>query len=354
MSVALHDSQPRRREILIGNALSRLHDLPGASIDMVVTSPPYFRLRNYRADGQIGLETSVDKWVDNPWLVCHELARVLVPTGSLWLNLGDTYSTHPRQGAARKSVLMGPERLALRLIADGWLVRNKIVWAKTNSMPTSVADRLTCRYEIIYLLVRQPKYYFDLDAIRQPHTSRPPKRKARATRPPDRREAWRGPNGQNEGGLKYLHARGLAGHPLGKNPGDVWPLSSSNYRGAHFATFPEHLVERIIRAGCPEKRCRACRRPWQRSLRRLGDTAIRGALKATCDCSAASEPGLVLDPFMGAGTTALAAENLGRDWLGIDLNPEFVRLAEERLTAARTGPTPGSDEEKPTKRKEVT
>lgn len=243
-----------RNQILAGDALTRLSQLPESGVDTVVTSPPYFRVRDYQVSGQIGLEHSVEDWVRNLRAVAGEIARVLVPTGTLWLNLGDTYSTHARQGAERKSLLMAPERLALALLRDGWLVRSKIVWAKSNGLPTSAGDRFASKYEVIYLLSRSPRYFFDLDAIRVPHTSRPPKprdatRRPRDGRPPSRREAWRGPNSDGDAGLKALRARGLVGHPLGKNPGDIWNLSVSNYRGTHFSTFPEHLVERIDLAG---------------------------------------------------------------------------------------------------------
>lgn len=324
-----------RNQVLVGDAAERLRELPAASVDMVVTSPPYFRLRNYQAADQLGLEAHVDDWVANLRSVAAEIARVLVPSGSLWLDLGDTYAVHRSQGAPRKGLLLAPERLALGLMADGWLVRNKIVWAKTNCRPTSAKDRLACTYEVIYLLVRSPRYFFDLDAIRVPHRSRPPRAKPGHTRPPARPESWRGPNGATVDGLKWLHARGLVGHPLGKNPGDVWPLSVSNYRGPHFATFPKQLVKRIVRAGCPEQRCTVCRLPWRRQVRRLGATAVRGALQTDCTCNAATEPGLVLDPFMGAGTTAVAAEKLGRDWLGIELNPTFAELSRARIEQAR-------------------
>jgi len=137
-----------------------------------------------------------------------------------------------------------------------------------------------------------------------------------------------------------MHHRGLAGHPLGKNPGDVWRLSTSRYQGAHFATFPEHLITPMLRATCPERRCRACLAPWHRPIRRLGALATRLALQPTCGCydDAAlperhSEAGLVLDPYMGAGTTALAALHQGKDWLGIELNPQFIQLANARLCA---------------------
>jgi DNA modification methylase len=250
------------------------------------------------------------------------------------LNLGDSYSTHQSQGAARKSLLLGPERLALALVQDGWVLRNKIVWRKTNSMPSSVRDRLTSKWEAVYVFASQPRYFFDLDAIRTPHTSQPPKPKPQYVHQP-LRESWRGPNGVDASGLTRLKALGISGHPLGKNPGDVISWASSNYRGAHHATFPVALVEQFIRAGCPEARCVVCRKPWRRDvLRSLDGTAKRTGLHATCACNATSEPGVVLDPFFGAGSTALAAERLQRGWLGIELNPSFAALANERLRDA--------------------
>jgi site-specific DNA-methyltransferase (adenine-specific) len=331
---------PPRNHILVGDALDTLRQLPDASADMVLTSPPYFRLRDYQIDGQLGLEGHVEEWVGGLREVAREVARVLVPSGSLWLNVADTYSTHARQGAAKKGLLLGPERLALALLQDGWLLRNKIVWQKANPMPSSVRDRLTCSWEALYVFVRQPGYFFDLDAIRVAHTSQHRGRLDPNHQRPRLREVWRGPNGDDASGLDVLKARGIIGHPLGKNPGDVWRLASSNYRGAHHATFPVSLAERAILAGCPEARCTACRLPWKRQLiRKIGGTALRGALGPTCHCDAASEPGLVLDPFFGAGTTAIAAERLRRDWLGIELNPDFTELARRRIQDTRTGPS---------------
>lgn len=322
---------PRNR-ILGGDAHAVLRTLPASSVDMVVTSPPYFRLRDYGIDGQLGLEPTVDDWVKRLRPVLAEAARVLVPTGTLWLNLGDTYSTRPSEGAARKSLLFGPERLALALLRDGWIVRNKIIWAKTTTTPTSVRDRLATKYEVIYVLTRSARYYFDLDGIRVPHTSRPPKPRRPhpgPTRPPARPD-WLGPNSDGDRGLAALHAAGIQGHPLGKNPGDVWSMGVSNFRGAHFATFPTKLVERMIRAGCPEQRCIQCHAPWARPRNRTRLAPPR----PTCSHTAGSEPGIVLDPFMGAGSTALAARTLHRDWLGIELNPIFRRIASDRLAAA--------------------
>jgi site-specific DNA-methyltransferase (adenine-specific) len=325
--------------LLVGDAGQELRRVPSESIDMVLTSPPYYLLRNYQVSGQLGLEAHVDQWVENLHAVMREVHRVLLPTGSLWLNLADTYATHPRQGAPRKSLLLGPERLSLALIADGWLLRNKLVWAKPNPMPSSVRDRLTCTWEALYLFTKQPRYFFDLDTLRVPHTTSHHGRLRPDFERPSR-EAWRGPNGDDASGLDLLKARGIIGHPLGKNPGDVWTLASSNYRGAHHATFPVTLARRAIQAGSPEARCVRCRAPCRRQLiRSVGGTAVRGALGPTCNCNAGSEPAIVLDPFFGAGTTAVAAEQLGRHWLGIELNPEFAELARRRIQDARAGST---------------
>ena len=125
-------------------------------------------------------------------------------------------------------------------------------------------------------------------------------------------------------------------HPLGKNPGDVWNLATAGYRGAHHAVFPTGIPERAIRAGCPEKRCSRCRMPWTREkARRHGHLAVLGEIKPSCGCGAPPEPGVVLDPFIGSGTTAIAAEKLGRRWLGIEINPAFAALAQARIVAAR-------------------
>lgn len=333
-----------RNEILLGDALARSRNLPEASVDSIVTSPPYFRLRDYGMGEQLGLEGQVDEWAEELRGLVNALGRVLTPTGTIWLNLGDSYSTHRREGAARKSLLLGPERLALKLIEDGWTIRNKIVWAKTNTIPTSVTDRLATKHEVIYVLARQPKYFFDLDAIRVPHIGRTPK--PRTVRPHKERPKWLGPNSDGDRGLAALHAAGLQGHPLGKNPADVWQLAVSGYRGAHFATYPVALAKRMVLAGTPEARCSVCRTAHRRPVRRLGAVATRLALQSMCDCTAPSEPGLVLDPFMGSGTTAIAAENLGRDWLGIELNPVFVDLATERISAERAKRQTSTDQRK--------
>lgn len=321
--------------VIIGDALTELRRLPAGSMDCCITSPPYYRLRNYQAAGQIGMEPTVDGWVEALRMVCGEVGRILTPTGSLWLNLGDSYSRGAASGTPAKSLLLGPERLARALVDDGWLLRNKVVWAKPNPMPTSVNDRLNTTYEVIYFLVRSPRYYFDLDAIRLPHRSRRPSSRRVSNSPTDRPD-WSGPLAGSNSGLDRLKARGQVGHPLGKNPGDVWQVATGPSRHGHHATFPERLIERPIRASCPARACMACGRPWRRqAAERLGHLAVMGELEPGCTCGRAWRAGIVLDPFVGSGTTAVVAERLGRDWLGIELRPEFAALAERRTADAR-------------------
>lgn len=331
-----------RNTVLVGDVRDRLAVLPGASVDTVITSPPYVALRNYGMDGQIGAAADADAWVADMRAVGRQLARVLKPTGSWWLNLGDSYSRHPRTGAPAKSLLLAPERLALALIEDGWTIRNKVVWAKTNPMPASVGDRLACTWEVVYFLVRSPTYHFDLDAIRVPHRSPHrgrPNGNADAVYPPASAipASWAGALAGSNSGLARLKAQGLAGHPLGKNPGDLWTMATANFHGEHFAVFPTSLVLTPLLATCPEKVCGRCGRPWRRDkVRAIGELAVRGELRPVCRCRSATVPGVVLDPFFGSGTVGVVAQAHGRDWIGIDLNPAFARLAEQRIAAART------------------
>jgi site-specific DNA-methyltransferase (adenine-specific) len=317
-----------RNNLLLGDAVERLRSLPDGIVDCVVTSPPYFGLRDYGVDGQIGQEISVEGWAAALRTVCQEIRRVLAPHGSLWLNLGDAYSTHPRLGAPAKSLLLGPERLAKALVDDGWLLRNKAVWAKSNPLPSPVRDRLTNAHEFVYFLAKQPSYYFDLDAIREPVRSR--RAPSRGSRTP---QAVLGKLAGGRDGLVAMARTGRSGHPLGKNPGDVWWLGSASYRGAHFATFPPELVRRPILSSCPERVCTACDRPWRRSTRpvALAHGGAQARPLVPCGCDAPTRPGLVLDPFFGTGTVAAVARDHGRDWLGIELNPEYKALAEARL-----------------------
>jgi site-specific DNA-methyltransferase (adenine-specific) len=317
-----------RNAVLVGDALTRLKELPEGAIDTVITSPPYFGLRDYGVSGQLGQEAHVDEWVEALRGVCRELRRVLAPHGSLWLNLGDAYSRHERFGAPAKSLLLAPERVARALITDGWTLRNKVVWAKPNPLPSPARDRLTNSFEFVYFLTKQPSYFFDLDAIREPLTSKRPPSKGSRT-PPEVLGKLAG----SRDGLVAMSRKGLTGHPLGKNPGDVWAIGSSSYRGAHFATFPPELIRRPLLSTCPEKVCTACLRPWRRSTRRVvfEDGQPQARPLVPCPCGVATRPGLALDPFFGTGTVAEVARAHGRDWLGVELNPEYLAMAEGRL-----------------------
>lgn len=298
-----------RNQLIVGDALTTLRTLPDNLVDCVVTSPPYYQLRDYGHPDQLGHEPDVRQWVQHLTAVFDELQRVLKPTGNAWLNLADTYSRHARQGARRKSLLFGPERLLLALAAHGWIVRNKIIWAKTNPMPHSVRDRFSGTWEYLYLLTTsETGYWFDLDAVRIPHRTADPKPTANVT-------AWTGSWGGINDGLTRLKRQGRAGHPKGKNPGDVWRLAKAAHRGQHSATYPSRLIEIPIRAGCPPTTCVTCGKP-------------------TCAHGTARRPGLVLDPFIGTGTTAHVAGELGRDWLGIDITTEHFTPPQQQTEAA--------------------
>jgi site-specific DNA-methyltransferase (adenine-specific) len=259
---------------------------------------------------------------------------------------------------------MAPERVALALQADGWCLRNKVIWAKPNPMPTSVRDRLSCTYEVVYFFTRSKQYYFDLDSVRIPHLSarnkstnhvnagkhtrrKGPTRCTKYAKGTERTgraknaawsvpKDWRGPLAGSNSGLDLVKASGIPGHPLGKNPGDVWTIPTAGFRGAHHAVFPERIVERPLLATCPEKVCATCGVPWNRlPAKRRGHLTVIGALNKSCSCeSSASKPGVVLDPFFGAGTTGLVAEKRGRRWIGVELNREFAELASQRLCLA--------------------
>lgn len=323
----------------VGDALDTLKTLEPESVDSCVTSPPYFSLRNYGHEHQLGLEPNVTDWVNSILDVTDEIRRVLVPTGTLWLNLGDTYSTHPRQGAPYKSLMLAPEHVAQKMIQRGWILRNKIAWIKTNPMPSSTPDRLTASHEVIYVFAKQSRgYYFDLDSIRiPPKTSTMKPRAAPTAKKQARKESWRGPNADTTTGLAAMKQRGITAHPLGKNPTDAWFLASSTAQGSHHATFPQDLATRCVTASTPARRCTTCRAPYTRKLTRHPDgTATRHPAAPTCTHQdAGSEPGIVLDPFMGSGTTAVVAERLGRKWQGIELNAQFALEALERITRER-------------------
>ncbi len=290
-----------RNTILNGDARSALATLAPRSVDTIVTSPPYFGLRNYGDQpDQLGQEASVGEYVEALLSVCGELGRVLKPTGSLWLNLGDSYSRSKSWGASPKSLLLAPERLLLALAREGWVVRNRIVWSKPNPMPTPVLDRLAVSHEDVFLLTRGPRYFFDLDAIRVAHTSRPVS--PSVSGPP---RVKRGPRAGGNGGMAKIVREGRVGHANGKNPGSVWRMATTAYRGAHFATFPAALAERPILASCPERLCARCGQPWKAIYGPRGDELVRQTYRPDCHCDGSYHRGWCSIRSSAQGRSAL-------------------------------------------------
>ncbi|MCM1011927.1 site-specific DNA-methyltransferase [Brevibacterium sp. XM4083] len=300
-----------------GDALASLRQLGDGVADCIVTSPPYFGLRDYEADGQIGLEPTPVEYVDRLAAVFAEAHRVLADDGTMWLNLGDSYSTRPRgndagwdksrlnnpgrvqkaQSAALrprqfdrppKSLLGVPWRVVFALQDQGWILRNEIIWAKPNSLPESVKDRLATRHERLFLLVKSERYWFDLDPIREPHAPATLRRTAPHRADPGRaaREGRGVPGGVDYQTFKLTQAM----HTKGRNPGTVWTIPTQPFADAHFATFPIELPRRCILAGC---------RPG----------------------------GTVLDPFSGTGTTGAAALANDRKYIGIDISETYLDLS---------------------------
>ena len=326
--------------ILQGDAYTQLQTMPAESIDCMITSPPYWNLRNYGVDGQLGLEQDYKTYIEKLMKIMSEVKRVLKPTGSAWVNLGDTYSgcggggcsqgpdrkggvdhhkgrDKPPQSKYRsvmgKSQIGIPQRFYVAMIDDGWLARNYIIWRKPNPMPASVKDRLNVTYEPVMFFTKQKKYYFNLDSIREKsQTAKKPEwmeRKRQGiqstldNKQPHTNQERKSTDipGQTTQTISSQHTGYYdkdtgepMSHPLWKNPGDVWDITLRPFADAHFATFPPELPEKIIKCACPQG-------------------------------------GVVLDPFFGAGTTALAALKLGRKYIGIELNAEYIGIAEKRL-----------------------
>jgi DNA modification methylase len=291
--------------IINSDCIEGMRVLPEKSIHTCVTSPPYYGLRDYGEDGQIGLEETPDAYVKRLVEVFREVRRVLKDDGTLWLNLGDSYngastnrtgqngyndgrtnrtsrfSTGGVDGLKPKDLIGIPWRVAFALQTDGWFLRQDIIWHKPNPMPESVTDRCTKAHEYIFLLSKSGKYYFDNEAIKED-------------------------TGKEGGAPRLFGAKkqeGTLRHDVGRdfvddgtrNKRSVWTVTTKPYSGAHFATFPQDLIVDCIKAGCPKD-------------------------------------GIVLDPFMGAGTTAVVARKLGRNYIGTELNPDYVAIAEQRLT----------------------
>ncbi len=300
-----------RNEVLVGDAREHLAALPDASVDMALTSPPYFRLRDYDVDGQLGLEDNVDEWVTALRRIAKQIHRVLTPTGTFWLNVGDTYSTHlpPRRRPQEPAARSGTARAAL--IEDGWMLRNKIVWQQ-DQPPTDGSTRPTGLYlgsaPTSSSSSRTTSSTSTPSACRISARRRP--KRGRRTQPHARRLARR--QRDDASGLAAMKADGRVGHPLGKNPGDVWRIAPATTAAP--TTRPSRSRWRSGRSGpaAPRPAAAGAALPWRRPVTRaavagIGQVATRHTLQPTCACVASSEPGLVLDPFIGAARTGVAA-----------------------------------------------
>lgn len=279
-------------QILTGDARTRLAELPPDFADVVVTSPPYYRQRDYTVAGQLGQEPSPDAYVQQLVLVFREARRVLKSAGSLWLVLGDKYE----QG----QLLGMPWRVALALQTDGWLLRSDVIWHKPNAMPSATKTRPTTDHEYVFFFTKSPDYFYDADAIREPHVTFTERSRMRGGRKHFGKRGGTPEAGKNQGNANLHNGRwDQAFHPRGRNKRTVWSIALSKFREAHFAVFPEQLVETCVQASCP-----------------FG--------------------GLVLDPFLGSGTTAVVARKLGRQFLGIDISSQYCELARSRLGKQRS------------------
>jgi hypothetical protein len=319
------------QKVICGDCIESMRTLPDAIVHCCVTSPPYWGLRDYGHDGQIGLESTPDAYVSRMVEVFREVRRVLRDDGTLWLNLGDSYAaarggtsmpaetlaggvsgrgdivakrgresgyTPHRDPAAHglkhKDLIGIPWRVAIALQSDGWWLRQDFIWHKPNPMPESVRDRCTKAHEYVFLLTKSERYFYDSDAASEPAVS---------CKSPGNKQTHKGVAESSKhqtraGLLAYAKKVGDGELPQRRNRRSVWTVATKPFRGAHFATMPQGLAELCIAAGCPAG-------------------------------------GTVLDPFAGSGTTLVVAAKLGRDGIGCELNPDYIAIAEQRIREER-------------------
>ena len=310
-------------KIINGNSLEVLKTIPDNSIDCCITSPPYWGLRDYGHDEQLGSEKHFKDFVINLCNVFDEVKRVLKPTGTCFVNLGDTFSSDTKgtggpsdkqlsnKGSRyeakkfdteipNKCLCLVPERFAIEMIDRGWTIRNQIIWHKPNQMPSSAKDRFTVDFEKVFFFVKQPTdYYFEQQLEKSITQENRPAGVVRDREYDyDSKQAIiqkrKRPNGISVEQSKKMGNVGNCGVNEFRNVRTVWSINTEPSTEAHFATYPQRLVERMLKAGCPEN-------------------------------------GIVLDPFFGSGTTGVYARKANRNFVGIELNPEYVKIAENRL-----------------------
>jgi len=364
--------------IIQGDCLAVLPTMEAGSVQCVVTSPPYWGLRDYGIGEQgIGLELTMGEYIDKLVRVFREVRRVLRDDGTCWVNLGDSYCSQGRErtaGSSDNGVGRGnapgprisddglkpkdlcgiPWRVALALQADGWYLRSDIIWAKPNPMPESCTDRPTKSHEHVFLLSKRPRYYYDAEAVKEQQSTEP--------HAPGNRSFAAERTDFSSGRQDQVWAADGK-----RNLRDVWHIATQAYPEAHFATYPEKLVEPCIKAGSAARACGKCGAPWERIVekpemmkvdpsgldrfgsgqagvhRKVGQAYqnwrednpdVTTGWRPTCKHKDDTTSSLILDPFCGSGTTGAVAVRLGRRFVGIEMNPEYIRLAERRIGKA--------------------
>lgn len=352
-----------KHTLINADVLEGLQNLPDESVHCVVTSPPYWGLRDYGVDCQIGLEPTVEEYITKMLDVFREVYRVLRPDGTLWLNIGDKYSTsNPigrgdagkiwkykdsanllRKGSFRhdkadvvpkryfsygipeKNLIGLPWRIAFALQADGWILRSEIIWSKPNAMPESVTDRPAKSHEQVFLFTKSSKYFYDSEAVREEQI-RNSHTRGRGKNP---KSVSQGKNIRANSSFQDAISKSID-LPNGRNLRTVWTIPTQPRLDAHFATFPDELARRCILAGTSEYGCcPVCGAPWKRIVKAEGETI---GWKPSCSCEKnIPVPCTVLDPFGGSGTVANIARQHNRSSILIEINPDYIDLQKHRL-----------------------
>jgi len=364
-----------------GDCLEVLKTFPDNSIDCCVTSPPYYALRDYGVNGQIGLETTFTEYINKLLDLFDEVKRVLKPSGACWVNLGDSYSgsggwnewkeewtSKTKQCKTKqanilysklrdksiipKSLMQIPARFSIGMTDRGWILRNEIIWYKRNCMPSSATDRFTVDFEKLFFFVKNKKYYFEQQFENFESNDYDRKRM-------ESRKEYHGKWSEGYNSMPNLQRAFVAGSQQGRNKRCVWTINTKPYKEAHFATFPETLIETPIKAGCPEFICTKCGKAREKIIESeqrsnkpksnanvktnndnsgkinrnnlSGDLREKHEIIKSCNCNAPFSGGIVLDPFFGSGTTGVVALKQNKNFVGIELNPEYIEIAEKRL-----------------------
>lgn len=388
-----------RNAILQGNVIEQLQTLPDKCVQCCFTSPPYWMLRSYLSSDhplktlEIGLESTLEEYIDNLVKIFAEVWRVLRDDGVLWVNIGDShanYNYHPNKkqgnpvynknrpsrelthtpvklvplGMKKKSLFGIPWRLAFALQDFGWILRSEIIWNKTNCLPESCTDRPTKSHETVFLFAKKQRYFYDADAVRTPLKDKTYTTFGSQYQPQGNDPSGNVKSANWNGSMDERKPRLDAdGNPAGANLRSVWDIAVSTYDGAHFAVMPEQIARNGIRAGSSPYACEKCNAPWRRQTKKTA-MVVRPGPKAgqynsrttdhvsgtmvkpptrqtigfepTCLCDNEGKGKcIVLDPFMGSGTTGFVSIEEGRDYIGVDINQDYINLAHKRIETAQ-------------------